>query len=278
MDRRLLASAVFVMLAGVTASVPAEAATVGGPASASRAAKRDIAFTPGAQCDLVTVQALSNRHPDVRQFVIVASDSWASTTATLQIAARSTSGQWRCQQAPIVARLGRSGSRPLADRRSGDGTTPAGSFPLGSVTAWDGQQFQFFGNRPDPGVRGSYRLVRNEDCWGATPNTASYQALVNNPECSSPNEWLTSIGDVYGHAAVIGANLDPISGNAPGEPALAAAIFLHRNSYLASGASRPTSGCVSLAQEDLDIAVRLIDPGLGVQFAIGELSWLRDTA
>lgn len=63
---------------------------------------------------------------------------------------------------------GRNGTRPLADRRSGDGTAPAGVFPLGTVRAWDGQEFQFFGNRPDPGVRGSYRDVRHEDCWGAT--------------------------------------------------------------------------------------------------------------
>ena len=74
------------------------------------------------------------------------------------------------------------------------------------------------------------------------------------------------------------ANLDPISGALPGEPPFAAAIFLHRNSYSASGASRPTSGCVSLAEDDLEFALRLIDPGLSVQFAIGELSWLRDSA
>jgi L,D-peptidoglycan transpeptidase YkuD (ErfK/YbiS/YcfS/YnhG family) len=168
--------------------------------------------------------------------------------------------------------------RPLLDRRSGDGTTPAGVFPLGSVQAWDGQQFEFFGNRPDPGVRGRYRLVHSEDCWGATPGTASYQAVVNAPGCADPDEWLSRFGDVYGHAAIIGANLSPISGNAPGEAAFAAAIFLHRNAYAANGASQPTSGCVSLADEALDLAVRLIDPALDVQFAIGPLSWLRESA
>ena len=241
-------------------------------------AVRDVSFTPGAACDIATAQALATRHPTTRQFVIVASDSWDATSASLQIVAKSARGIWRCQQAPVTARLGRNGSRPLSERRSGDGTTPAGSFPLGSVLAWDGQRFEFFGNRADPGVRGSYRQVRNEDCWGATPNTASYQRLVNAPGCASPNEWLTSIGDAYSHAAVIGANLDPISGDEAGEPALAAAIFLHRNSYSTSGASRPTSGCVSLAADDLDLSLRLIDPSLGVQFAIGELAWLRATA
>ena len=279
MNRRVVATAIGVTLFAGSLAIPSVAAApVTTPATATRGATRDVMFSPASQCDLVTAQALSSRHPGARQFVIVASDTWTSTTATLQIVARTASGQWRCQQAPVVARLGKSGSRPLSDRRSGDGTTPAGSFPLGSVRAWDGQQFQLFGNRSDPGVRGSYRLVRNEDCWGATPNTPSYQALVNDPGCTSPDEWLTGIGDVYGHAAVIGANLDPISGNAPGETPVAAAIFLHRNSYSAAGASKPTSGCVSLGEDDLEFALRLIDPGLGVQFAIGQLDWLRGSA
>ena len=89
---------------------------------------------------------------------------------------------------------------------------------------------------------------------------------------------MTSIGDVYEFAAVIGANLDPVSGDAPGEPALAAAIFLHRNAYTAAGSSKPTSGCVSLADDDLRFALRLIDPSLGVQFAIGDIQFLRQTA
>lgn len=278
MDRRLLASAIFAALASATVAPTVAAAPVTEPATASRQATRDVAFTPGAHCDIATAQMLSSRHPAGRQLVIVATDAPTSTTATLQIVARSADGVWRCQQAPVAARVGRSGVLPLADRRSGDGMTPAGLFPLGTVRAWDGQEFQFFGNRPDPGVQGSYREVRSEDCWGATPHTSSYQALVNSPGCTSPNEWLVQIGDVYGNAAVIGANLDPISGDEPGEPPLAAAIFLHRHSYTAGGASRPTSGCVSLAQDDLEYALRLIDPSLGVQFAIGELSWLRDIA
>jgi L,D-peptidoglycan transpeptidase YkuD (ErfK/YbiS/YcfS/YnhG family) len=274
MDRRCAAAAMAIALVASVGIRTAGAA----PATANRPATRDVAFTPEAVCDLSTAQLLSARHPLARQFVIVAAGAWDSTTATLQIVARSRGGQWRCQQAPVVARLGKSGSRPLIERRSGDGTTPAGVFPLGNVRAWDGQQFQFFGNRPDIGVRGSYRLVRNEDCWGATPHTASYQQLVNAPGCSSPDERLASIGDVYGHAAVIGANLDPISGALPGDPAYAAAIFLHRNSYSTSGASKPTSGCVSVAEDDLEFALRLIDPSLDVQFAIGELSWLRNSA
>jgi L,D-peptidoglycan transpeptidase YkuD (ErfK/YbiS/YcfS/YnhG family) len=274
MDRRRVVAAIVAVLAGPFVNHAVAAA----PATATLPARRDVAFTPGAHCDITTARLLSARHPLARQFVIVASDTWESTTASLQIVAKSVSGEWLCEQEPVAARVGRTGLRPLADRRSGDDTTPAGTFPLGNVRAWDGQQFEFFGNLADPGVRGPYRLVHLEDCWGATPQTAAYQKLVNDPGCTSPDEWLTRFGDVYGHAAVIGANLAPISGDAPGEPALAAAIFLHRNSYSVSGASKPTGGCVSLAEDDLEVALRLIDPALGVQFAIGELSWLRDSA
>ena len=278
MDRRWVVSAIVLLAVPIATQPVAAAVRVSAPATATRQAGRDISFTPGAECDISTALMLSGRHPSVRQFVIVATDTWKSTTASLQIVAESAAGEWRCQQAPVTARVGKNGVRLLADRRSGDGTTPAGVFPLGSVRAWDGQQFEFFGNLPDPGVRGSYRPVRPEDCWGATPHTASSQQLVNARGCVDPDEWLVRFGDVYSHAAVIGANLAPISGAAPGEPALAAAIFLHRNAYSAAGASKPTSGCVSLAEDDLAVAMRLIDPALAVQFAIGETTWLRESA
>jgi len=267
----------------VASTSPAPAATlaaqgavtpIAGPARASAPAARGIAAEVGATCDLDLVRALASRHPGVRQFVTVVSDSWSSTTARLQIAALDGS-TWGCQLGTRSATVGRSGMRPLLQRRSGDGTTPAGVFPLGTQTAWDGQTFQFFGNSPDPGVRGDYRTVRNEDCWGATPGTPTYQQLYRRANCPGPDdEWLPGVGEAYSYAAVIGANLDPVSGDAPGEPAYAAAIFLHRNSYGGGTTPKPTSGCVSLAAPDLVSALTMIDPARNAQFAIGERGWL----
>lgn len=239
---------------------------------------RDVAFSPAATCDLTTVEALGTRHPGVRQFVVMATDDFAATTGTVEVAVRDAGGVWRCRRGAQPAQFGRRGTRPLAERRSGDGTTPAGVFPLGEVTAWDGQAFSMFGNRADPGVLAAYRSVRREDCWGATPNAARYQHLVNRPGCGGPDEWLESYGEAYSHAAVIGANLDPISGDEPGETPFAAAIFLHRTSYTSSGAGKPTSGCVSLGYDDLVDTLRGIDPELSPHFAIGPTDWLRSTA
>jgi L,D-peptidoglycan transpeptidase YkuD (ErfK/YbiS/YcfS/YnhG family) len=281
------------LLAGVTACTAACATTADrlasgsaapavapgdGPVRAAQVADRDVSWSDGAACDTATAAALATRHPGVRQFVLVVTSSFAATTATVEVVVRTSSGEWRCQRAAQAARVGKAGTRPLPDRRSGDGTTPAGVFPLGTQTAWDGQRFEFFGNWPDPGVRGTYRAVREQDCWGATPGTARYQHLVDLPGCSGDDEWLPRFGDVYGHAAVIGANLDPISGDAPGETPFAAAIFLHRHSYATGGVTRPTSGCVSVAEGDLRATITLLDPALQPHFAIGPRDWLRSTA
>jgi L,D-peptidoglycan transpeptidase YkuD (ErfK/YbiS/YcfS/YnhG family) len=274
---RIAASAALLATAayGVVAAVgPGD----GGAGSVSTPARRDVPFSATATCDLTTVQALSARHPDVRQFVVMQTSSFAATSGTVEVAVRTDDGTWHCQRGPQSARFGRAGTRPLLERRSGDDTTPAGVFPLGVVTAWDGQTFSIFGNQPDPGTLAPYRSVRYEDCWGAVKNTARYQHLVNRPGCTGPDEWLQKIGDVYAHAAVIGANLDPISGDAPGEIPYAAAIFLHRNNYSSSGVSLATSGCVSLAIVDLVDTIRLLDPRLDPHFAIGPTSWLRSSA
>lgn len=263
---------------GLLGGSVAAATSVVGWATVSERADRDVAFATGTTCDLATVEALATRHPRVRQFVVMATDRFGDIAGSVEVAVRTDGGDWRCRIGAQPAMFGRRGTRPLADRRSGDGTTPAGVFPLGEVTAWDGQTLNMFGNRPDPGVLVPYRSVRREDCWGATPNTSRYQRLIDRPGCSGPDEWLVSYGEAYSHAAVIGANLDPVSGDQPGEPPLAAAIFLHRTSYTSAGTPKPTSGCVSLGYDDLVDTLRTIDPALAPHFAIGPRSWLRESA
>lgn len=275
---RHLVAAVAVVAAGASATTDAVVDAIAA-AAADRPATRDVPAAAGAGCDLDTVAALAARHPGVRQFVVMATDGFGATRGEVSVAVRTIGGEWRCQRSGQSARFGHNGTRPLVDRRSGDGTTPAGVFPLGEVTAWDGEEFSIFGNRADPGTLAPYRAVRDEDCWGATPGTARYQHLVDRPGCPGPDdEWLPRFGDVYAHAAVIGANLDPVSGDAPGEPPYAAAIFLHRHSYDGAGATKPTSGCVSLALDDLVATVRLLDPRLAPHFAIGPIDWLRAAA
>jgi L,D-peptidoglycan transpeptidase YkuD (ErfK/YbiS/YcfS/YnhG family) len=209
-----------------------------------------------------------------QQVLIVRTETSTDTTAVATLATL-TNGTWQCG-ADMVARVGRTGVRPLLDRRSGDGTTPAGVFPLATMIAYDGERFSFFGNSPDPGVTaGPYRRVKSGDCFGATPNTAGYGHLRKQVNCPGPDdEYLPSIG-AYAHAALIGANMEPnVSGDAPGEIPYASAIFLHRHAFVSGSttATKPTSGCVSLSLADL--AATLTAMRADVQFAIGTTAGL----
>ena len=199
--------------------------------------------------------------PDTaRQVVVVTS---TGSTAAVDLLVDDGSG-WACAATGMPGRVGRNGVRELSARRSGDGTTPGGIFGLGTMTDPDGRTFQFFGNGVDPGVPGAWRAVQPGDCWGATPGTADYNQLVSRSAatCNDPDEYLPSITTAYSAAALIDANMGPNrSGDAPGETPYAAAIFLHRTSVDGAGNSKPTSGCVSLAKDDLARVLTQLVPG-----------------
>lgn len=242
-------------------------------AAATSTAHRDSGPQPATDCEQIAFQV--GLHHGVTQVIVVLSSSSTATSGLLQVADLGPHG-WVCYPA-ATARLGRSGTRPLLQRRSGDGTTPAGVFPLGSMTAWDGQVFSFFGNSADPGVTaGPYRRVRTGDCFGATPNNPDYGHLVYRSAAACPgpdDEYLPAVTGAYEHAALIGANMEPnVSGDAPGETPYAAAIFLHRFSFDAAGNSKATAGCVSLSHANLVNVLRSMRPD--VMFAIGERTWL----
>ncbi|MEO7396938.1 MAG: L,D-transpeptidase family protein, partial [Ilumatobacteraceae bacterium] len=220
-------------------------------------------------CDAPLLQQLMENDPTVSQWIIVVVPTVASTTGMLEIATV-RGNAWQCTLAATTAQVGRAGIRQLAQRRSGDDTTPSGIFPLGVVTSPQGP-ISFFGNAADPGALGPYRRIRTGDCYGANPNTVGYgHWRVDSTTCVGDDELLERNVQTYEHAALIGANTEPnVSGDAPDEIATAAAIFLHRTAVDSSGGPRPTSGCVSIGHAQLVTAMRSIDPALRPHFAIG---------
>jgi len=262
------------------ATTPPSINTIAAPATladTSATATRTSGPQPATPCEQIAFN-VGLHHAGTTQVVVVTTADAAANAGVLQLANLGPQG-WQCGP-ELSARLGANGTRPLLQRRSGDGTTPAGVFPLGTMTAWDGQVFSFFGNLADPGVSaGAFRRVRTGDCFGATPGNADYGHLVQRPatQCPGPDdEYLPAFGSVYERAALIGANMEPnVSGDAPGELPYAAAIFLHRHSYDGAGRTRPTAGCVSLSHTDLIAVLTAMRPG--VLFAIGDTTWLLAT-
>jgi L,D-peptidoglycan transpeptidase YkuD (ErfK/YbiS/YcfS/YnhG family) len=224
---------------------------IDGGAQAGRAADRGARYCPVP----ASVPA------DAQQVVLV--EHTAGTDAVVSLRLRTANG-WSCAREGMTAKVGRSGIRPLGQRVSGDGTTPAGTFPLGTMTAPNGDVFQFFGNGADPGVQGGWHQVQAGDCWDATGGDATYNTLTSRSAavCGGDDEYLAHSPEAYSRAALIGANMGPDrSGDQPGEVPRAGAIFLHRFSYDANGVPKPTSGCVSLAGDDLDAVLRALVPG-----------------
>ena len=273
-----LAGALIAARPDFSSSAPLGTGDVVSPANAVLPAARTKGPLPATPCEQVAFR-VGLHHPGTTQVVVVLTPTAIATAGTLQLAQHTANG-WQCGAA-MPARVGRNGVRPLELRRSGDGTTPAGVFPLGRMTAWDGQAFSVFGNSPDPGVvAGTYRAVRSGDCFGATPNHPDYGHLVFRTAANCPgpdDEYLPAVTGAYEHAALIGANMEPdVSGDAPGEIPYASAIFLHRFSFDAAGCTKPTSGCVSIGHTDLVNVLRALRPG--VQFAIGDTNWLLGAA
>lgn len=145
--------------------------------------------------------------------------------------------------------LGRAGVVPAADKREGDGASPAGVWPIRRVLF-----------RPDRGPAPRTALdveaIRPTDGWCDAPDDLAYNRPVALPypaRCES----LWRDDGLYDLIVVLGHNDDPpVRG-------FGSAIFLH----LAKEGYPPTEGCVALARPDLEALLALARPGDAVEIA-----------
>jgi L,D-peptidoglycan transpeptidase YkuD (ErfK/YbiS/YcfS/YnhG family) len=145
--------------------------------------------------------------------------------------------------ARVRCALGRGGVRPAAEKREGDGASPAGSWPLRRLL-W----------RPDRGAAPATALPARplvpSDGWCETPGDPAYNRPVTLPYASSA-ESLWRDDHLYDLVVVLGHNDDPVA------PGAGSAVFLH----LARPDYGPTQGCVGLARADLERLLALAAPG-----------------
>ncbi|HEY5210910.1 MAG TPA: L,D-transpeptidase family protein [Stellaceae bacterium] len=132
----------------------------------------------------------------------------------------------------IRCALGRGGVR--ADKREGDGATPAGTWRMRALLF-----------RPDrtarPPLTGlPLRGLRPEDGWCDDPGDALYNRPVKFP-FRGRAERLWREDEIYDLVVIVGFNDDP---PVPGK---GSAIFLH----VARPDFSPTEGCVAVARNDL---------------------------
>lgn len=127
--------------------------------------------------------------------------------------------------------LGRGGVR--ADKREGDGATPAGTLALRRVL--------YRADRMRPPVCAvPVEPVARDDGWCDDPQSSEYNRMVRLP-FPGGHEELWRSDAVYDVIGVLGWNDDPVARGR------GSAIFLH----VARADYAPTEGCVALAEPDL---------------------------
>ena len=240
--------------------------------------------------------ATRSRHPDR------CATAGPSRPSPLGIPRPASGSWWRLPRGPRPTR--RSRSPPVASTVAGRASAPVrpprwgGRAPARSPTGAAGTEPRRPGSSPSARPRRGTARRSSSSATDRTPGCAACTGrcapvTVGAPlrapprtttSCTAPraagveDEYLPSITGAYVHAAVIGANNEPdVSGDQPGETPFAAAIFLHRHADDGT-TPKPTSGCVSLALDDLVATLALLDPSTSPRFAIGPTEWLRATA
>lgn len=131
----------------------------------------------------------------------------------------------------------------VAEKREGDGATPAGRFPLRRVLY-----------RSDrlgpPDTQLPTEALRPDDGWCDAPDDPNYNRPVSLPYPAS-HERLWRDDAVYDIIVILGHNDDPPV------PGRGSAIFMH----VARAGYTATEGCVALALEDLKSMLAACGPG-----------------
>ena len=158
-------------------------------------------------------------------------------------------GGWKAvtRLGTLRGRVGRNGV--AADKREGDGCTPAGTFRLGFA----------FGVGPRPRTRLPWRRVTPDSFWVDDPDSPQYNQWAESPgDRRTGAERLLDFPREYACAVVIEYNTRE---RAPGK---GSAIFLHCG-------ERPTSGCVAVREADLLRILRWLDPSKQPEITICSL-------
>jgi L,D-peptidoglycan transpeptidase YkuD (ErfK/YbiS/YcfS/YnhG family) len=186
----------------------------------------------------------------------------AATARTTYAAARTwirADGCWTPAGGPYTARVGRNGVRK--NKREGDGSTPAGTFPIART---------MYGNSPSPGVAYPYVRLRCGDWWVEDSKSSAYNTFQRigcgrTPPFRVTTPDLSTSPRAYAHFAVVEYNMHPVvRGRGSG-------IFLHVQ------IGKATSGCISLRRPALIHVLRWLRPDALPQIAIGAKGSLRQS-
>ncbi len=190
---------------------------------------------------------------DSRQVVLVAADSFASSSAQV-IAYEKAEGQWKEVFSAVKAMTGRNG---FANKKAeGDGKSPAGVFSLTTC----------YSRTENPGTKLKFVPFRENDFWVDDSKSKYYNTFQHGPSNGrwSSAEDLYRIGSIYKYFVAIEYNTQPVI------PGRGSAIFLH----IWEGDGIKTFGCTAMAEANLLRIIKWLDPAKKPRIIQGPISEL----
>ncbi len=147
-----------------------------------------------------------------------------------------TGDAWKCDFQSYCG-YGQKGFK--INRREGDMTTPAGSFPI----------LYAFGQEENPGTNMEYRKITENSYFSSVPDK-TYNTWVEDPNFSKKSDKLFGVYQ-FKYGMNIGFNFDPIV------PGKGSGIFIHCRTY-----NRWWShGCISLPEKMMVELLKKTNPG-----------------
>ncbi len=175
-----------------------------------------------------------------RQAILVKNTDSSSVRVIIYGLERGPDG-WRVVSGPIKGNIGWNGFAASGKKREGDGKTPSGIYPLGTV----------FGYAPSMNTRMPYRQTTRNDFWVDDVNSPFYNRWVTGNVGAASVDKMRRDDDLYKYGIVVEYNTNPVI------KGYGSAIFFHV--WRREGV--PTTGCVAMAEADIVKLIKWLDPG-----------------
>ncbi len=184
---------------------------------------------------------------DCMQLIVGMAPTSNSMRGELRLFERARGGDWSAVAGPFPVLFGKNGlawgtglagqNEPGLRKKERDGRAPAGVFEIGQVFGYEAH-LPAGGDYP-------YRQVTEADIWSDDPRSPNYNRHIvidpKNPPDNYTHEKMRSGDFAYHWLVEIRHNSDPPV------PGAGSAIFFH----IRRGENRPTTGCTTMAQENL---------------------------
>lgn len=186
---------------------------------------------------------------NVGQLLVVISEERGNAQTKL-FALEKEDGNWTQKTGPVAAGIGKNGFAAFGEKMEGDGKSPSGVFRLG----------QLFTYADTVITKMPYAISTSEDKWIDDTESDDYNKHVRGDTDAKSFEKLKLKSNYYKYCMVIEYNTNPVV------KGKGSAIFFH----LRESETETTSGCVGIAEEDMQMILKWLDPTVHPMIIMGD--------